>query len=125
MGNRDLLLGNLEARLRPEDQQFERDGRQLAFKRHTVHLTVDQEELLRAAVAKRGIPSVRGPGLGYITLATLAFIAYDMDVNFLELMSGKKIPDDPILAQAVADASRKQRGQWGIVDLSDHQRGRR
>lgn len=124
-GNRDMLLGNLQLKVEDKvDRYDERNGRKLSISRHTIKFFPEQEELFVEA-AERRFGKDRHGRAEYIRLATLAFVAYDLDLDFLELATSKPMPKAPGAAELAFEASARKRGLWGIIGLANKQRGKK
>lgn len=124
MDPRDLLLGKMQSRLAvDEEPELKRDGQPKAVKSRIIRFSAYQDQMIRRAAAQRGLETSNSKNRNYVELATIAFAAYDLDMNVFELITAKQFPVDPASAEIVEKVARNERGQWGIVGLSDHQRG--
>lgn len=92
------------------------DGQPKDVSRIDMRLTVRQRALFNQAREKRGIPLTGA--IGYAQLATLAFIAYDLGIDFFEVLTGERIPEG--MSPLAEGLSRDYRGMWGITGLGDH-----
>lgn len=125
MEPRDMLLGKMQSRLDVDQEPARnRSGEPKAIRKRVVHFSARQEQLVRLASQSRGLPMSHSKNRNYLEMATLAFTAYDLDLNFFELLTGKEFPAERHLAEVVEKVARNERGQWGILGLGDHQRGR-
>lgn len=95
----------------------------MAFDIRRVRFTQTQEELLRLAEEKRGLRRPNHQGPSYVALATMAFVAWDLGLDFFEVLSGHGLPDDPATRGIILGLSRGARGQWGIQAVGDRTKG--
>ena len=124
MGNPDLLLSRLLDTVdESEDRKSVVRGFQMGPMR-SVRFTAEQDHILRIAARERNLP-IAGASKhpGYIRMAALAFMAYDLDISLMSLVSGQELPESDAMIAEAARLSRDARGLWGIMSLGDHQRG--